>query len=80
MQVLPEPKAVSNVIQLPPFQFKERFMTANCRDNLQEYGKGYEEKSLRRMMQFANLFPDPKIVAPLATQLSWSHFVEVIPG
>ncbi len=44
-----------------------------------EFGRGYDEKSLRRMMQFATLFPDKQIVAPLATQLSWSHFVEVMP-
>ncbi len=46
----------------------------------EEYGnKGYEEKNLRRMMQFANLFPDEQIVATLSRQLWWSHFVEVLP-
>ena len=44
------------------------------------YGtRGFDEKSIRRMMQFADVFPDEKIVAPLARQLSWSHFLEVIP-
>ena len=44
------------------------------------YGtRGFDGKSIRRMMQFADVFPDEKIVAPLARQLSWSHFVEVIP-
>ena len=38
----------------------------------EEYGKGFNEKSLRRMMQFAELFPDFQIVAPLARQLSSS--------
>lgn len=28
--------------------------------------------NLRRMMQFADLFPDFEIVSPLAIQLSWS--------
>lgn len=46
----------------------------------QEYGGNeYSERNLRRMMQFATLFPDVEIVSPLATQLSWSHFVEVLP-
>jgi hypothetical protein len=27
------------------------------------------------MMQFADQFPDKKIVSPLATQLTWTHFV-----
>ena len=37
-----------------------------------EYGRGFELRNLRRMMQFAQLFPDFQIVAPLARQLSWS--------
>ncbi|MDR7130484.1 putative nuclease of restriction endonuclease-like (RecB) superfamily [Algoriphagus sp. 4150] len=31
------------------------------------------------MMQFAEVFPDFQIVAPLARQLSWSHFTILIP-
>ena len=31
------------------------------------------------MIQFAELFPDLKIVSPLATHLSWSHFIEILP-
>ena len=46
----------------------------------EEFGaKGFDEKSIRRMMQFAARIPDSQIVAQLATQLSWSHFMEVIP-
>ena len=33
-----------------------------------------EARNLRRMMQFAEIFPDYKIVSPLASQLSWTHF------
>lgn len=43
------------------------------------YGRGFTEKSVRRMVQFASLFADEKIVATLSRQLGWSHFVEVIP-
>lgn len=48
---------------------------------LQElYGtKGFEARTIRRMMQFASLFPDIQIVTPLVTQLSWSHFLVVMP-
>ena len=46
----------------------------------EEYGaKGFDEKSIRRMMQFAQLFSDFQIVAPLARKLSWSHFLIVMP-
>lgn len=45
-----------------------------------EYGGAeFSTRNLRRMIQFANLFPDPKILSPLATKLSWSHFVEILP-
>ena len=45
-----------------------------------EYGKkGFDVKSIRRMMQFANLFSDEQIVSQAARQLSWSHFIEVLP-
>ena len=42
-------------------------------------GKSFELRNLRRMVQFANDFPDIEIVSQLATQLSWSHFVEILP-
>ena len=45
-----------------------------------EYGSNsFSEKNLRRMMQFASVFPDRKIVATLLRQFSWSHFTLFIP-
>lgn len=43
-----------------------------------QYGKSFEARNLRRMMQFAELFPDFRIVSPLATQLSWTHFTTLL--
>ena len=45
----------------------------------QEYGKGFEERTIRRMMQFAQMFPDFQIVSTLLSKLSWSHFLIVMP-
>ena len=45
----------------------------------QEFGRGFEAKNLRRMVQFAQTFPQPEIVATLSRQLSWSHFVNLLP-
>ena len=45
----------------------------------QEFGRGFEAKNLRRMVQFAQTFPLPEIVATLSRQLSWSHFVNLLP-
>lgn len=44
-----------------------------------KYGRNFEEKNLRRMMQFSEQFTDLEIVVPLARQLSWSHFLILFP-
>lgn len=44
-----------------------------------QYGKNFEIRNLRRMMQFAGQFGDLEVILPLAQQLSWSHFVELLP-
>jgi predicted nuclease of restriction endonuclease-like (RecB) superfamily len=44
-----------------------------------EYGDGFGARNLFRMVRFAEAFPDREIVAALAWQLGWSHFVEIIP-
>ena len=45
----------------------------------ERYGRNFELGNLRRMLQFAEQFPDLSIVATLSRQLSWSHFRELIP-
>lgn len=45
-----------------------------------EYGKkGFEPRSIWRMMQFAQKFPDFKIVSAVSTKLTWSHIIEILP-
>ena len=44
-----------------------------------EFGSGFGEKNLRRMIQFAETFPDEEIVAALRRQLGWTHFRTLIP-
>jgi predicted nuclease of restriction endonuclease-like (RecB) superfamily len=44
-----------------------------------QYGRSFNEKNVRRMIQFADVFPDVEIVVPLSRQLSWSHFIDLIP-
>lgn len=44
-----------------------------------EYGNGFAVKNLRRMVQFAVTFQDEPIVVTLSRQLSWSHFVALLP-
>jgi predicted nuclease of restriction endonuclease-like (RecB) superfamily len=44
-----------------------------------EFGRGFGEKNLRRMVQFAEAFSDAEIVAALRRQLGWTHFRCLIP-
>ena len=44
-----------------------------------EFGRGFGEKNLRRMVQFAEQFPDIRIVAALLRQLGWTHFTILLP-
>jgi len=45
----------------------------------EKYGSNFELRNLRRMRQFAEQFVDIEIVSTVSTQLSWSHFVELLP-
>ena len=44
-----------------------------------EYGTSFAEKSLRRMMQSAEAFPEFDIVVTLSRQLTWSHLLLLTP-
>lgn len=44
-----------------------------------KYGRNFTEKNVRRMLRFAEQFTDFEIVVTLSRQLSWSHFVELLP-
>jgi predicted nuclease of restriction endonuclease-like (RecB) superfamily len=43
------------------------------------YGRNFTEKNVRRMLRFAEQFTDKQIVVTLSRQLSWSHFIELLP-
>ncbi|MDB4958293.1 MAG: hypothetical protein JWO36_5862, partial [Myxococcales bacterium] len=60
-------------------EYGAQIVAAVSRQLEAQYGRGFNEKSLRRMVQFASAFSDAKIVATLSRHLGWSHFVELIP-
>jgi len=45
----------------------------------QQYGKGFDKTAVFRMIKFFQKFPDKEKVAALSQQLTWSHFVELLP-
>ncbi|MCC6414184.1 MAG: DUF1016 family protein [Saprospiraceae bacterium] len=44
-----------------------------------QYGGGYSQRNLKRMVDFAGKFSDPEQVAALSKNLSWSHFILILP-
>lgn len=43
-----------------------------------EFGRGFSKRNLHYMVRFAEVFPDAEIVHALRSQLSWTHFRELI--
>jgi predicted nuclease of restriction endonuclease-like (RecB) superfamily len=44
-----------------------------------EYGRGFSRQSLFRMVRFAEAYANEQIVSSLMRQLSWTHFIYIIP-
>lgn len=60
-------------------EYGKQIVASLARQLVKDYGKGFTEKNLRRMIQFSQEFPEEKIVASLMRQLSWTHFTLLIP-
>jgi predicted nuclease of restriction endonuclease-like (RecB) superfamily len=69
----------SDVLEGRRAEYGAKIVATVSRQLEAQYGRGFNEKSLRRMVQFASAYPDAPIVATLSQQLGWSHFVELIP-
>ena len=59
-------------------EYGEQILYAVSAQLVKEFGTGFSEKNLRRMVQFAEAFPEEQIVVTLSRQLGWSHFVAII--
>lgn len=60
-------------------EYGERIVSALETQLEGEFGRGFGEKNLHRMIQFAEAFPDREIVVSLLRQLGWTHFLRLIP-
>lgn len=67
------------VLQNKRAEYGKKIVVTLSRQLTEKYGRSFEEKNLRRMLQFAEQFQDIEIVSTLSTQLSWSHFLELLP-
>jgi predicted nuclease of restriction endonuclease-like (RecB) superfamily len=60
-------------------EYGKKIVATLWRQLTADYGKGFLEKNLHRMIQFAEVFPDQQVTLSLTRQLSWSHFRLLIP-
>ena len=67
------------VLQGKRAEYGKQIVVSVARQFVAEYGDSFEEKNLRRMMQFATEYQDFEIVASLIRQLTWTHIIALLP-
>jgi hypothetical protein len=61
----------NEILQSKRAEYGKQIVSHLATQLTQKYGRSFEARNLRRMMQFAEQFLDFGIVSPVATQLSW---------
>ena len=72
-------RVLTEVLQGRRAEYGAQIVAAVGRQLEARHGRGFGEKNLRRMVQFAEVFPSAEIVAALLRQLGWTHFTLLIP-
>jgi predicted nuclease of restriction endonuclease-like (RecB) superfamily len=67
-----------DILQEKRAGYGERIVSALGTQLSKEFGRGFGKRNLFRMIRFAEVFPDSKIVSALRTQLGWTHFRQII--
>lgn len=60
-------------------QYATRIVSTLSTQLMEKHGRSFEEKNVRRMLQFAEQFAEQEIVVTLSRQLSWSHILALLP-
>jgi len=63
-----------DILQLKRAEYGEGIVSTLGRQLSAEFGRGFDEKSLRHMLRFAEAFNEETIVSALGRQLTWTHF------
>lgn len=67
------------VLKEPRAEYGEESLSTLSAKLVWDYGQGFSARNLAWMVQFAEAVPDDAVVSPLATQLSWSRFIQILP-
>jgi len=68
-----------NILNNKRADYGKQIVVMLSRQLTEKYGRNFEEKNLRRMLQFAEQFSSEEIVVTLSRQLSWSHILILLP-
>ena len=60
-------------------EYGKKILATVSRELCTEFGDGYSYSALTRMVKFAEILTDKAIVVTLSQQLSWSHFLAILP-
>ena len=69
----------STVLEGERAKYGKQIVVTLSQQLVERYGNNFEYTKLTRMIKFAELFPDSEIVVTLSQQLSWSHFIVILP-
>jgi predicted nuclease of restriction endonuclease-like (RecB) superfamily len=72
-------KINAHILRHKRAEYGKQIVATLSRQLTSAYGNSFEEKNLRRIVQFAEQFSDIEIVVTLSRQLSWSHFLVLLP-
>jgi predicted nuclease of restriction endonuclease-like (RecB) superfamily len=68
-----------DILQEKRAEYGEQIVATLSHQLTEEFGRGWDRSAISRAVRFSEVFPDPKMVSTLSTQLGWSHFVELLP-
>ena len=58
-------------------EYGKRIVATLSQQLTERYGSSFDKPQISRMIKFAKIFPDSKIVVTLSQQLSWSHIMRL---
>jgi len=68
-----------NILENKRADYGKKIVSLLATQLKEKYGSSFAIRNLRRMMQFAEQFPDFEIVSLATTQLTWTHITEILP-
>ena len=72
-------RVLKEILENERAEYGKQIVVTVSRELVSRFGRNYEEKNLRRMIQFSEKFKDYEKLVTLSRHLSWSHFITLIP-